>query len=118
VDYQFRAALCTKKKHRGLRRPRDAGLAKTRPQHVITPVTLDVVRLGAWRLGTPPAKNALFAFRHSAGAVAKGNLSAAFAMHIRVTAVRLGERCGQAADAFSDGRDRHGGIPEQQRTLL
>jgi transposase len=40
----------------GLRHSRYMGLAKTRLQHVITAVALNVVRLGAWWRGTPPAK--------------------------------------------------------------
>jgi transposase len=40
----------------GLRRTRYSGLAKTHLQHLITAVALNVARLGAWWLGTPPAK--------------------------------------------------------------
>jgi transposase len=40
----------------GLRRSRYFGLAKTHLQHMITAAALNVVRLGAWWLGTPPAK--------------------------------------------------------------
>jgi Transposase DDE domain len=50
----------------GLRPPRDVGLAKTHLQHVSTAMALNVARLGARWLGTPPAKNALLALRHSA----------------------------------------------------
>jgi transposase len=40
----------------GLRQSRYMGLAKTHLQHLITAVALNVVRLGAWWLGTPHAK--------------------------------------------------------------
>jgi transposase len=40
----------------GLRRARYRGLTKTRLQHLITAVALNVVRLGEWWLGTPQAK--------------------------------------------------------------
>ena len=40
----------------GLRRSRYVGLAKTHLQHMIIAVALNVVRLGEWWLGTPPAK--------------------------------------------------------------
>ena len=40
----------------GLRQARSIGLAKTPLQHLITAVALNVVRLGAWWLGTPRAK--------------------------------------------------------------
>jgi transposase len=40
----------------GLRWARYRGLAKTRLQHLITAVALNVVRLGEWWLGTPQAK--------------------------------------------------------------
>jgi transposase len=40
----------------GLRRSRYFGLAKTHLQHMITAVALNIVRLGEWWLGTPPAK--------------------------------------------------------------
>ncbi len=40
----------------GLRRTRYTGLAKTRLQHLITAVALNVIRLGEWWLGTPQAK--------------------------------------------------------------
>jgi hypothetical protein len=105
-------------RRRGLRRPREVGLAKTHLHHITTAVTLDIVRLGAWWLGAPPAKTPCLPFAALRGAVACGDLSAAFAMHICVAAVRLGEGCDQATDAFPDGRDRHGRIPEQQRALL
>jgi transposase len=39
----------------GLRRSRYLGLAKTHLQHLCTAVALNVVRLGEWWLGTPPA---------------------------------------------------------------
>jgi transposase len=39
----------------GLRRSRYLGLAKTHLQHLLTAVALNVVRLGAWGLGMPPA---------------------------------------------------------------
>jgi hypothetical protein len=99
-------------RRRGLRRPRDVGLARTDLRHVITAVALDVVRVGAWRLGTPPVNTRCSPFAALWGAVAKGDLSAAFARHIRVATVRLGVRSGQATDAVPDGRDRHRGIPE------
>jgi transposase len=40
----------------GLRRTRYVGLAKTHLQHLITAVALNVIRVGAWWLGTPQAK--------------------------------------------------------------
>jgi transposase len=40
----------------GLRQSRYMGLAKTHLQHLATAVALNVIRLGAWWLGTPPAK--------------------------------------------------------------
>jgi transposase len=46
----------------GLRRTRYMELAKTRLQHLITAVALNVVRLGEWWLGTPPAKTRCSAF--------------------------------------------------------
>jgi transposase len=39
----------------GLRRSRDLGLATIHRQHLCTAVVLNVVRLGEWWLGTPPA---------------------------------------------------------------
>jgi transposase len=40
----------------GLRQSRYTGLAKTHLQHLLIAVGLNVVRLGEWWLGTPPAK--------------------------------------------------------------
>jgi transposase len=54
----------------GLRRSRYVGLAKTHLQHMITAVALNVVRLGAWWLGTPPAKTRCSPFATLRGAVA------------------------------------------------
>jgi hypothetical protein len=55
----------------GLRQPRDVGLAKTHLRHVITAVALDVVRLGAWRLGTPPTKTRCSLFATLRGSLPK-----------------------------------------------
>jgi hypothetical protein len=53
-----------------LRRARDVGLAKTHLQHVITAVALNMVRLGAWWLGMPPAKTRGSPFATLRGAAA------------------------------------------------
>jgi transposase len=54
----------------GLRRARYIGLAKTHLQHLITAVALNVIRLGEWWLGTPPAKTRCSPFAALRGAVA------------------------------------------------
>jgi transposase len=46
----------------GLRRSRYVGMAKTHLQHVITAVTMNVVRLLAWFAGVPRAQTRLSAF--------------------------------------------------------
>jgi transposase len=40
----------------GLRQARYLGLARTHLQHLLTAAALNVLRLGEWWLGTPPAK--------------------------------------------------------------
>jgi transposase len=54
----------------GLRRARYLGLAKTHLQHLLTAVALNVIRLGEWWLGTPPAKTRCSPFAALRGAVA------------------------------------------------
>jgi transposase len=54
----------------GLRQARYRGLAKTHLQHLLTAVALNVVRLGAWWLGTPPATTRVTPFAALRGAVA------------------------------------------------
>jgi len=46
------------------------GLAKTHLQHLLTAVALNVVRLGEWWLGTPPAKTRRSPFAVLRGAAA------------------------------------------------
>jgi hypothetical protein len=46
------------------------GLAKTQLQHLVTAMALNVVRLGAWRLGTPLAKTRCSPFAALRGAAA------------------------------------------------
>jgi transposase len=50
--------LLTQVRARGLlkARARDIGLAKTHLQHLLTAVVLNMVHLGAWRLGMPLVK--------------------------------------------------------------
>jgi transposase len=54
----------------GLRQSRYMGLARTHLQHLLTAVALNVVRLGEWWPGTPPAKIRRFPFSVLRGAAA------------------------------------------------
>jgi transposase len=54
----------------GLRRSRYLGLANTHLQHLLTAVALNVVRLGAWWLGMPPATTRCSPLAALLGAVA------------------------------------------------
>jgi hypothetical protein len=59
------------------------GLAKTHLQHLITAVALNVVRLGEWWLGTPPAKTRCDAFAALRMAAAESGLGPEFATSIK-----------------------------------
>jgi transposase len=54
----------------GLRQARYLGLARTHLQHLLTAAALNVLRLGEWWLGTPPAKTRRSLFAALRGAAA------------------------------------------------
>jgi transposase len=69
----------------GLRRSRDLGLAKIHRQHLCTAVVLNVVRLGEWWLGTPPAKTRCSPVTALRSAAASGDRFQEFATSLSCT---------------------------------